>query len=64
MEGARLPRLVVVDGFQLFRGAELALLQAVGKRTPLLVSMDPEAGDRVGITTSRGSGMCFRRRRF
>ena len=48
MEGARLPRLVVVDGFQLFRGAELALLQAVGKRMPLLVSMDPEAGDRAG----------------
>ena len=53
MEGARLPRLIVVDGFQLFRGAELALLQAVGKRTPLLVSMDPEAGDRAGYDLQR-----------
>ena len=53
MEGARLPRLVVVDGFQLFRGAELALLKAVGKNTPLLVSMDPEAGDRSGYDLQR-----------
>ena len=53
MEGARLPQLVVVDGFQLVRGAELALLQAVWKRTPLLVSMDPEAGDRAGYDFQR-----------
>ena len=53
MEGAQLPQMVVVDGFQLFRGAELALLKAVGERTPLLVSMDPQAGDRAAYDFQR-----------
>ena len=53
MEGARLPRLVVADGFQMFRGAELALLKAVGDRTPLLLSMNPQAGDRAAYDFQR-----------
>lgn len=45
-EGANLPELVVLDGFQMFRGSELALLKAVAERTPLLLSMDPNTGSR------------------
>ena len=45
-EGANLPKLVVLDGFQMFRGSELALLKAVAERTPLLLSMDPDTGSR------------------
>ena len=43
-QGANLPKLVVIDGFQIFRGSELALLKAVAERTPLLLSMDPCTG--------------------
>ena len=45
-EGANLPELVVLDGFQMFRASELALLKAVAERTPLLVSMDFGTGAR------------------
>ena len=45
-EGANLPKLVVLDGFQMFRRSELALLEAIAERTPLLLSMDPNAGSR------------------
>lgn len=45
-EGANLPELVVLDGFQMLRGSELALLKAVAKRTPLLLSMDFGTGSR------------------
>ena len=44
--GAALPRLVVLDGFQVFRGVELALLQAVAERAEVLATFDPESGAR------------------
>ena len=56
-EGARLPPIVLVDGFQLFRGGELALLQAIGEAAPLLISMDPQAGDRAGYDFRRLQGI-------
>ena len=42
----RLPPLVLVDGFQLFRGAELQLLEALAERADVLVTFDDEAGAR------------------
>ncbi len=45
-DGAGLPQLVVLDGFQMFRGTELALLKEVAERTSLLLSMDPGSGSR------------------
>ena len=45
-EGAPLPQLVILDGFQLFRQGELALLKEVGERASLMVTLDPEAGKR------------------
>ncbi len=44
--GAALPRLVVLDGFQVFRGVELTLLQAVSERAEVLATFDPESGAR------------------
>ena len=44
--GAALPRVVVLDGFQVFRGVELALLQAVAERAEVLATFDPESGAR------------------
>ena len=45
-ESKNLPRLVVVDGFQMLRGGELALLKSVADSTPLVVSIDAESGAR------------------
>ena len=44
--GARLPGLVVVDGFHVFRNVELTLLQTLARRAEVIVSVDPEAGSR------------------
>ena len=44
--GAALPSVVAVDGFQLFRGTELKLLQALAERTEVIVTFDPNAGER------------------
>ncbi len=52
-EGATLPELIVLDGFQLLRGSELALLKAVSRRTPLLLSIDPDAGTRAAYDYRR-----------
>ena len=45
-EGAPLPQLVILDGFQLFRQGELALLKEVGRKTSLTITLDPKAGKR------------------
>ena len=44
--GAALPDLMVLDGFQVFRGVELSLLQAVASRVEVVVTFDPESGER------------------
>ena len=44
--GAALPRLLVLDGFHVFRGVELTLLQAVAERAEVLATFDPESGAR------------------
>ena len=45
-EGAHLPPLVLLDGFHLFRGAELELLEAVASRSEVTITFDPGAGAR------------------
>ncbi len=44
--GSAVPAFVVVDSFHVFRGIELRLLQALAKRTEVVVTFDPEAGAR------------------
>ena len=44
--GAALPPAIVLDGFQLFRGGELALLEALANRSEVTVTFDPSAGAR------------------
>ena len=44
--GAALPAVVVVDGFQLFRGTELKLLKALAERSEVYITFDPSAGER------------------
>ncbi len=46
--GGQAPQLVVVDGFHLFRGTELALLEATAYRVEMCVTMDPKASTRSG----------------
>ena len=43
--GAPAP-VVMLDGFQLFRGGELALLEALAGRSEVVVTLDPGAGAR------------------
>ena len=45
-ECAPLPGVVLLDGFHLFRGVELKLLEAVAKRSEVVVTFDPESGAR------------------
>ena len=52
-KGAPLPQLVILDGFQLFRNAELILLKEVGRKTSLVVTLDPEAGKRAAYDFDR-----------
>ena len=44
--GAAVPKAIVVDGFHLFRGTELVLLQALGERRDVVVTLDPDASVR------------------
>ena len=44
--GAGLPPLVLLDGFHLFRGVEIELLEAVAERSEVVVTFDPDAGAR------------------
>ena len=43
---AELPAVIVLDGFHLFRGAELVLLQALAERADVTISLDPDASAR------------------
>ncbi len=52
-EGAPLPEIVALDGFQILRGAELTLLKAVAAKAPLLLSIDPDAGKRATKDSQR-----------
>ena len=52
-EGALLPQLVILDGFQIFRQGELALLKEVGRKTSLTVTLDPSAGKRAAYDFDR-----------
>ena len=44
--GAPLPGVIVLDGFHLFRGTELVLLQAVAGRADVVIALDPNASTR------------------
>ena len=44
--GAAAPPVVMLDGFHLFRGSELALLQALADRSEVVITLDPGAGAR------------------
>lgn len=44
--GAAVPPVVMLDGFHLFRGSELALLQALADRSEVVITLDPGAGER------------------
>ena len=44
--GAAVPKAIVVDGFHVFRGTELVLLQALGERRDVVVTLDPDASVR------------------
>ena len=44
--GVALSPIIMLDGFQLFRGSELALLEALASRSEATVTLDPEAGAR------------------
>lgn len=44
--GARLPGTVMLDGFHLFRGTEMALLEALSDRAEVVITLDPSAGAR------------------
>ncbi len=44
--GAALPDLVMVDGFQILRGAEVTLLEAVAERSEVVITLDPCSGKR------------------
>ncbi len=44
--GAPLPGLVLLDGFQTFRGVEIELIKAVARRSELVITFDPDSGAR------------------
>ena len=44
--GASAPPIVMLDGFQVVRGSELALLEALADRAEVVVTLDPDAGAR------------------
>ena len=44
--GTPLPDLVLLDGFHLFRGVELRLLEAIARRSDVIVTFDPDSGAR------------------
>ena len=51
--GAGLPSLVVLDGFQVFRGVELTLLEAVSNRAEVVVAFDLQSGERARYDSRR-----------
>ncbi len=44
--GVSLPSTIVLDGFHLFRGTELGLLEALVERADVAITLDPRAGSR------------------
>lgn len=44
--GAAAAPVVMLDGFHLFRGSDLALLQALADRSEVVITLDPDSGDR------------------
>ena len=51
--GAALPPLVMLDGFQVLRGTEIALLEAVSERADVVIAIDPSAGARAEFDCER-----------
>ena len=46
-EGVGVPSPIMLDGFHLFRGTEIDLLEALAGRAEVVVTLDPNAGVRV-----------------
>ena len=42
------PGAILLDGFHLFRGTEMVLLEALAGKADVVVTLDPGAGDRAG----------------
>ena len=55
--GASLPPVVTLDGFHLFRGTELKLLEALAERTEVVITLDPGAGARARHDYERLRGL-------
>ena len=51
--GAAAPPVVMLDGFQVVRGSELALLEALADRSEVVATLDPGAGARAGYDYER-----------
>ena len=51
-DGASVPPVVFVDGFQMLRSVEIELLVALADHADLVVTIDPTAGDRAGHTSA------------
>ena len=45
-EGADLPGTIMLDGFHLFRETEMDLIEALAGKADVVVTLDPDAGDR------------------
>ncbi len=56
MADADLPGLVLVDGVQVLRSAEVDLLAAMAERTLVLVTLDPASGPRAAWTEAQLAG--------
>ena len=51
--GAALPPRVMLDGFQVLRGTEIALLETVSERADVVIAIDPSAGARAEFDCER-----------
>ena len=54
--GAKLPESVILDGFHLFRGTEMALLEALTEKAEVVITLDPSAGARAEYDYQRLCG--------
>ena len=54
--GAAAPTVVMLDGFQVLRGSELVLLEALADRTEVVATLDPAAGARARYDYERLRG--------
>ncbi len=55
--GRPTPPMVALDGFQAFRGGELALLEALADRSEIVVTLDPAAGEQAHYDHQRLRGL-------